>query len=222
MIQKEYENLLIVQYSDKPKASETISSIVKRFKNNFDLLEQMEDAFDLDNAVGKQLDIIGKIVGISRNVEGVIPKIFFGFDDNINAKGFSLAPFYTGDQAKYTDTQLSDSDYRFFIRMKIAKNHAKATMSDDNGSNLNNIVLSMFDGYAYMVDNKDMSVTIYVENSPKSYLLPYAISLDLIPLPQAVEVKYISLIARKSFGFSNNQNSFGFSSGSFSRILQGA
>lgn len=222
MIQKEYENLLIVQYSDKPKASETISSIVKRFKNNFDLLEQMEDAFDLDNAIGKQLDIIGKIVGISRNVEGVIPKIFFGFDGNVNARGFDSAAFYTLDQQQYTDTQLSDSDYRFFIRMKIAKNHAKATMSDDNGSNLNNIVLSMFDGYAYMVDNKDMSVTIYVENSPKSYLLPYAISLDLIPLPQAVEVKYISLIARKSFGFSNNQNSFGFSSGSFSRILQGA
>lgn len=222
MIQKEYENLLIVQYSDKPKASATISSIVKRFKNNFDLLEQMEDAFDLDNAVGKQLDIIGKIVGISRNVEGVIPKIFFGFDGNVNARGFDSAAFYTLDQQQYTDTQLSDSDYRFFIRMKIAKNHAKATMSDDNGSNLNNIVLSMFDGYAYMVDNKDMSVTIYVENSPKSYLLPYAISLDLIPLPQAVEVKYISLIARKSFGFSNNQNSFGFSSGSFSRILQGA
>ena len=222
MIQKEYENLLIVQYSDKPKASETISSIVKRFKNNFDLLEQMEDAFDLDNAVGKQLDIIGKIVGISRNVEGVIPKIFFGFDGNVNARGFDSAAFYTLDQQQYTDTQLSDSDYRFFIRMKIAKNHAKSTMSDDNGSNLNNIVLSMFDGYAYMVDNKDMSVTIYVENSPKSYLLPYAISLDLIPLPQAVEVKYISLIARKSFGFSNNQNSFGFSSGSFSRILQGA
>lgn len=222
MIQEEYENLLIVQYSDKPKASATISSIVKRFKNNFDLLEQMEDAFDLDNAVGKQLDIIGKIVGISRNVEGVIPKIFFGFDGNVNARGFDSAAFYTLDQQQYTDTQLSDSDYRFFIRMKIAKNHAKATMSDDNGSNLNNIVLSMFDGYAYMVDNKDMSVTIYVENSPKSYLLPYAISLDLIPLPQAVEVKYISLIARKSFGFSNNQNSFGFSSGSFSRILQGA
>lgn len=222
MIQKEYENLLIVQYSDKPKASETISSIVKRFKNNFDLLEQMEDAFDLDNAVGKQLDIIGKIVGISRNVDGVIPKIFFGFDGNVNARGFDSAAFYTLDQQQYTDTQLSDSDYRFFIRMKIVKNHAKATMSDDNGSNLNNIVLSMFDGYAYMVDNKDMSVTIYVENSPKSYLLPYAISLDLIPLPQAVEVKYISLIARKSFGFSNNQNSFGFSSGSFSRILQGA
>lgn len=222
MIQKEYENLLIVQYSDKPKASETISSIVKRFKNNFDLLEQMEDAFDLDNAIGKQLDIIGKIVGISRNVEGVIPKIFFGFDGNVNARGFDSAAFYTLDQQQYTDTQLSDSDYRFFIRMKIAKNHVKATMSDDNGSNMNAVILSMFEGYAYMVDNKDMTVTIYIENSTKSYLLPYAISLDLIPLPQAVGVKYISIVARKTFGFSNNPNAFGFGSGSFARILQGA
>lgn len=222
MIQKEYEDLLIVQYSGKPKASATVSEIVRRFKNNSDAMAQFEEAFDLDLAVGTQLDIIGKIVGISRNIEGVIPKIFFGFDDNVNARGFSLAPFYTLDQQKYTDTQLSDSDYRFFIRIKIAKNHAKATMADDNGSNLNNIILSMFDGYAYMVDNKDMTVTIYIENSPKSYLLPYAITLDLIPLPQAVDIKYISIAAREPFGFSNNPNSFGFGNGSFTRILQGA
>lgn len=219
MIQDEYENLLIVQYSDKPKASAMISAIVSRFKNISDVIEEFESAFDLDSAIGSQLDIIGKIVGISRNVEGVIPKIFFGFDGNVNARGFGLAPFYTTDQAQYTDTQLSDSDYRFFIRIKIAKNHVKATMSDDNGSNLNAVILSMFEGYAYMVDNKDMTVTIYIENSPKSYLLPYAISLDLIPLPQAVEVKYISIVARKTFGFSNNPNAFGFSSGSFARIL---
>lgn len=222
MIQKEYEDLLIVQYSGKPKASATVSEIVRRFKNNFDAMAQFDEAFDLDLAVGAQLDIIGKIVGISRNIEGVIPKIFFGFDDNVNARGFSLAPFYTLDQQKYTDTQLSDSDYRFFIRIKIAKNHAKATMADDNGSNLNHVILSMFDGYAYMVDNKDMTLTIYIENSPKSYLLPYAITLDLIPLPQAVDIKYISITAREPFGFSNNPNSFGFGNGSFTRILQGA
>lgn len=222
MIQKEYEDLLIVQYSGKPKASATVSEIVRRFKNNSDAMAQFEEAFDLDSAVGAQLDIIGKIVGISRNIEGVIPKTFFGFDDNVNARGFSLAPFYTLDQQKYTDTQLSDSDYRFFIRIKIAKNHAKATMADDNGSNLNEVILSMFDGYAYMVDNKDMTVTIYIENSPKSYLLPYAITLDLIPLPQAVDVKYISITAREPFGFLNNPNSLGFGQGSFTRILQGA
>lgn len=222
MIQDEYEKLLIVQYADKPKASATVSAIVSRFKNISDVIEQFESAFDLDTAIGAQLDIIGKIVGISRNVEGVIPKIFFGFDDNVNARGFGLAPFYTTDQAQYTDTQLSDSDYRFFIRMKIAKNHVKATMSDDNGSNLNAVILSMFEGYAYMVDNKDMTVTIYIENSPKSYLLPYAITLDLIPLPQAVDIKYISITAREPFGFSNNPNAFGFGNGSFTRILQGA
>lgn len=222
MTPKEYENLLIVQYSDKPKAAATVALIVNQYKKSFDVIEQFEIAFDLDTAVVKQLDVLGKIVGISRNIEGIIPKVFFGFFGNPNANGFSLAPFYTLDQQKYTDTQLNDSDYRFFIRMKIAKNHAKATMADDNGSNLKHIIFSMFDGYAYMVDNKDMTVTIYIENSPKSYLLPYAITLDLIPLPQAVDVKYISITAREPFGFSNNPNSLGFGNGSFSIILQGA
>lgn len=222
MIPKEYEDLLILQYADKPKAYATISTIVDRFKNISDVMEYFETAFDLDTAIGSQLDIIGNIVGISRNVEDVIPKIFFGFDDNTNARGFGSAPFYTQDQSVYTDTQLTDSDYRFFIKLKIAKNHAKATLVDDDGRSINNIISTMFDGYAYAVDNKDMSLTLYIENSTKAYLLPYAISLNLIPLPQAVGIKFVALIDRVSFGFSNNSNAVGFGSGTFARILQGA
>lgn len=220
MTPSEYEKLLILQYSDKPKASGMISAIVSRFKSIFDTISQFESSFDLDSAVGEQLDIIGKIVGISRNVEGVIPKIFFGFDGFPNSDGFGLASFYTLDQSKYTDTQLTDSDYRFFIRLKIAKNHAKATMLDDDGVNLNAIVFNMFNGFAYLTDNKDMTVILYVENSPKAYLLPYAISLDLIPLPQAVGIKFVSTYGANTFGFSNNLNAVGFGLGQFSKIMQ--
>ena len=220
MIKKEYEDLLIIQYSDKPKASAMVSAIVNRFKNTFDTLSMFETEFDLDTARGVQLDIIGKIVGISRNIENIIPKIFFGFDDNINAKGFGLAPFFTLDQSEYSDTQLTDSDYRFFIKMKIIKNTAKATMSDDDNRNINTAILSMFDGYAYMVDNKDMTVTLYIENSPKAYLLPYAINLNLIPLPQSVGIKFVNTFGLSTFGFSNNINSKGFGLGSFARLIQ--
>lgn len=222
MIPREYQDLLIIQYANKPKASATVALFVSQYKKVFDLLESFEGAFDLDTATGKQLDIIGKIVGISRNINGVIPKIFFGFSNNPNAMGFGGAPFYTLDQEKYSSTQLSDSDYRFFIKMKIAKNNVKATMTDDNNSNLNAVVMAMFEGYAYIVDNKDMTLTIYIENSPKSYLLPYLKALDLLPTPQGVGIKYIALINRASFGFSNNPNAKGFGNGTFARILQEA
>lgn len=220
MIPAEYENLLIIQYADKPRAKATIALLVNQYKKVFDLIESFDISFDLDSAKGKQLDTIGKIVGISRNIEGVIPKIFFGFSLNPNARSFGNAPFYTLDQEKYSATQLNDLDYRFFIKMKIAKNHAKATMSDDDNRNLNAVLIAMFEGYAYLSDNKDMTTTIYIENSPKSYLLPYLKQLDLIPSPQGVGIKYISLIGRLSFGFSNNPNAVSFGSGTFARILQ--
>jgi hypothetical protein len=219
MIQKEYEDLLIIQYSDKPKASAMVSAIVNRFKNTFDTLSMFETEFDLDTARGVQLDIIGKIVGISRNVENVIPKIFFGFDDNINAKGFGLAQFFTLDQSEYSDTQLTDSDYRFFIKMKIIKNMAKATMADDDSRNINSVLFSLFGGNAYFIDNKDMTLDLYIENSSRAYLLPFAQSFDLIPLPQAVGINYVFLAGGNSFGFSNNPNSKGFNNGTFARFL---
>lgn len=222
MTPKEYEDLLIIQYADKPKASGTVALLVNQYKKVFDLLESFDAHFDLDSAKGKQLNIIGKIIGISRNIEGVIPKIFFGFSLNTNSRSFGDAPFYTLDQDKYASTQLNDSDYRFFIRMKIAKNQAKTTMVDDDSRNINSTILAMFDGYSYMTDNKDMTVTIYVENSPKAYLLPYLKALDLIPSPQGVGVKYISLVNRITFGFSNNPNAKSFGNGAFARILQEA
>lgn len=221
MIPSEYEDLLIIQYADKPKAAATVALLVNQYKKVFDLLESFDINFDLDSAIGKQLDIIGKIVGISRNIEGVIPKIFFGFSLNPNARSFGNASFYTLDQEKYSSTQLSDPDYRFFIRMKIAKNHAKVTMADNDNRNLNSVILAMFDGYSYVVDNKDMTTTIYIENSPKAYLLPYLKSLNLIPSPQGVGIKYISLVNRITFGFSNNPNAKSFGNGAFARILQG-
>lgn len=60
-----YSNTLIVQYHDKPKAKQTIEMLVELVYSNM-LLMQIRDAFDWKTAVGEQLDIIGKWVGVSR------------------------------------------------------------------------------------------------------------------------------------------------------------
>ena len=64
-----YQDLLIMQYHDKPKAREVIRVNIEEELCN--LLEQkVKDAFDVDTAVGVQLDIIGKWVGIERIFKG--------------------------------------------------------------------------------------------------------------------------------------------------------
>lgn len=65
-IQEYYKNLLIIQYHDKPKAKATIVLLVNCATGD-EIQQQMYEAFDLDVAVGKQLDMIGYFVGVKRN-----------------------------------------------------------------------------------------------------------------------------------------------------------
>ena len=61
-----YKNLLIIQYHNKVKARETVAEWVKCMSGDA-LFLQLQNAFDIDKAVGAQLDLIGKFVGLQRN-----------------------------------------------------------------------------------------------------------------------------------------------------------
>ncbi len=59
-----YSNLLILQYNGKPKAKATIEAVVKLLPD--ELIQEVINGFDIETAVGKQLDIIGEYVGVDR------------------------------------------------------------------------------------------------------------------------------------------------------------
>jgi hypothetical protein len=61
-----YVNLLIRQYHDKPKARDTIAWAVDKKAEIYSLSIQLKLVFVIDNAIGKQLDIVGKYVNMSR------------------------------------------------------------------------------------------------------------------------------------------------------------
>ena len=60
-----YQNLLIKQYHDKTKAKGTIDALVTQAFADW-VYPQVRDAFDIDTAVGVQLDTLGKYVGVDR------------------------------------------------------------------------------------------------------------------------------------------------------------
>jgi len=94
-----YANLLIIQYRNKPKAVATIKAIVSLFLSD-DIFLQVQDAFDLDTAVGVQLDVLGKYTGVSR-------------------RGYAFDRAVT----------LGDDDYRTLIRLAIIKNNSGSSLA---------------------------------------------------------------------------------------------
>lgn len=211
----EYLKLLILQYRDMPKASGEMTAVLESFSKVYDLLNSFSNKFDLDKAVGNQLDIIGKIIGLSRNVPFAVAKKYFGFSDNENVSGFadifdmgiSSLPFRDLFIIPYDDLELNDYDYSRFIKLKIAKNAASSYMVSGSRIGVQEAVINAFDGKAYVVDNKNMTMTVYIGRQSLE-LINYIIALDLIPRGQGVNFGYVMIFdGQSNFGFSDNQNS---------------
>lgn len=220
---EEYKKLLIIQYADKPKALSTIESILAPLENVYETMYLLENAFDLDTAVGVQLDVIGKIVGISREVPFVLKKEYFSFDEHDFESPFGdrfkdiiAYPFKDKGEKDYTDGILNDADYRFFIKAKIVKNYSTGKVYDEDKISIQKALDYLYDGKAYITDNGNMTMNIYLDYSIDRDKLSYAQRLELIPKPQGVGYNITILYDDgKTFGFSDNLNSKGFNIGSF-------
>ena len=174
----EYKKLLIIQYSDSPNALAQIELVIGKLEEVYNLAYSLEEAFDLGLAIGKQLDVLGKIALINRYVPG------FG--------------------------NLNDNDYRFIIKAKIIKNYAKGTMIDEDKLSIQNALDFLFVNSAYVYDNYDMSMSIWLGLAIDPIVIQYIKDLDLIPRPQGVDVKYVGLYdPRGTFGFYIHNTGFG-------------
>lgn len=98
-IVKYYTDLLILQYRDKPKARANVALGVDPFVMD-QLPNQIQNAFNLDTAVGVQLDVLGKYAGISRNVRTFTTLI-----------------------------SLDDFDFRNLIKMQITQNNSGSSLA---------------------------------------------------------------------------------------------
>ena len=217
--ESDYVNLLIKQYWEKPKANAEIAFKAGVWRKTFEWIDSFSDEFDLDNATGDRLDIIGRIVGIKRIVPFVVPKIAFGFDENPNARGFDgkfspladRASFQDKFERAYTSLQLDDVAYRYFIRARIAKNVGGPYLVDDQGLAIQTAINTLFDGLAYVLDKKDMTLTLYVSPQYNLDNLRAILRLDLLPKPQGVRYAVIVQAGPgETFGFADNVNSLPF------------
>lgn len=213
-----YQNLLIKQYFEKPKAKAEIGATVAKLGEIAEVVEQFVIEFDLDEATGDRLDKIGKIVGINRIVSSVVPRIRFGFDGNPNARGFAdrfdanrvSAPFQDRFEQTLDPTELGDVEYRFFIKAKVAVNTTSAYMIAGGRISIQDVIQTAFDGRAFVTDRKDMKLNLYIAPEVEALTIAIIQELNLLPSGQAVGYNLIQADINKSFGFSGNPIAAGF------------
>lgn len=167
-----YSNLLIVQYHEKSKAIAETQLNASTFSGDW-LMGDIQDITDVDTAIGKQLDLIGKIVGISRIAQGfTFGTPYYSYDDESDPmsspQGKGMSDIGSPVQAEFKDYErvrksvysMSDGLYRKMIKLKILKNNTNGTLKEiDEG------LQSVFGGDITIVDNYNMTATITVQSS---------------------------------------------------------
>lgn len=138
---------VISQYANSP----AITQLVENFAGYVDQTANFEAFFDLifnvDTAQGYGLDVWGRIVGVTRNLDVPVGD-YWGFAEAGDAEPFNNGQFYSG--APLTSTYvLSDNAYRTLIFAK-----ALANISDNSIPALNQMLLNLFPnrGNCYVTD----------------------------------------------------------------------
>lgn len=120
-----FTGLVTTEHLDKPKYIQTVSLSTQGYADQIALCSQAYDLYDLDDAVGVQLDAIGLWVGISRFVALDID-IFFSWDTL--GVGWDQGVWWEVGDAESVVTQLSDQSFRDIIRLKIMCNKSDGSI----------------------------------------------------------------------------------------------
>lgn len=154
---------------------------------NFDNLYDM--IWNIKTAVGYGLDVLGRIVNVSRTVKFPAGLVDIGFNEANSWTGFGQGGFYSGGGVS-NNFVLLDPDYRTLIYAKAAGN-----ISDGSIQAINQILLTLFPnrGTAYVADNQNMSLT-YTFKFPLNPVELAIVQLSgVLPNPAGVAVNVVQL-----------------------------
>lgn len=153
-----YTDLITNYHSQKPLFVDHINLITRPLTDTGNAMTALINEFDIDNAVGVQLDILGKWIGRSRVVSQPISGIYFSFDTD--SLGFDQGVWQGPYDPDAGFTNLSDDVYRIVLKAKIAINHWNGT--NDTLPAILDTALAGSGLTMQIVDNQDMTISVWV------------------------------------------------------------
>lgn len=185
-----YPDYLIMQYRQRARARATIASLVQELWLDGMTIDEAT-CFNLDVAIGAQLDVIGRIVGVTRNIYGLdLEHEFFSMTDYADAVAVDMqrytdSPFGPEIMNRYRLAAtyiMTDFEFRYLIKLKIIYN-----MTARTARALIQAFWDIFGASVEVVDNKDMTMDINV-SQPYQRVFLVADYIGVIPSPMGVAV----------------------------------
>ena len=198
---KDVMRTVISQYANSPTLLQLIENFDQYIDPSADIDAFYSMVWDIDTAVGRGLDVCGKIVGLMNGRLLKIPsaEINLGYKEagNASATPFGSGVFYSGSTVT-ENYYLADDAFRTLILVK-----AMANISDGSIPSYNQLLQNLFKGrgrcYVNDLGNMQMRYTF------EFYLQPYEIAIltqsGAMPRPTGVLATMAQIPQGSTFGF---------------------
>ena len=219
----QYCPLITSEHDDKQNYMAMIWDSTQPYSDIQIEMDSVPGYYDLDLAVGSQLDVIGQWVGVSRYISIPLTGVYFSFD--VIGLGFDQG-YIQGEFDPSTGlTTLPDGPYRTLIRATIAANHWDGTLPSAYA--IWGIVFSAADYSILIKDNQDMSMDLGIVGGAMDVVTTALFEggyLALKPAGVRINNYYTSTVPNSPlFGFDiENSLISGFDVGAFTNVTAGA
>lgn len=210
------------QFKDKEVFDRFLQLLTSEPSSLQEVFQKLMQERSLDTAVGKQLDIIGEIVGQSRSLVIYGADDYFGFDTDVGSFPFSSEAAPTEGGTWLSDTlpvsgniELDDDSYRLIIKARIAARTSSCTPQE------------IIDSLKFLVNSTSATLTEtgnahivvgfgrYLSSLEKYLVKGTGGAKGIVPVPAGVSLSYYEYDADDVFGFNEDPTAKGFSDLSF-------
>ena len=192
---------VISQYANSPTLVQLVRNMDAYINPRADMDAFYSMVWNVDTAQGFGLDIWGRIVGVSRNLQYFGGGgSYFGFRQG-KGQPFNQAPMRYGYTDFIQNVTLADADYRTLIMLK-----AMANISSCTAPALNQLLRNLFAqrGRCYVQDTGAMTMHYVFEFRLTATEQAIFSGSGVFPRPAAVGTQAVNVIPSDVFGFAGS------------------
>jgi hypothetical protein len=178
-------------YNTLPRYMNMLAALIQPLVDAQAMLYQLRRDFDIDTAVGVQLDQVGQWVGRTRYITTPISGVFFAFNGATNDRtGFDQGQWLGQYQPTDAIIALDDETYRTILKLQVQANQWDGTLESISAS------LSYVFPNLFIQDLGDtpaglMAMHVLIPTSLVSSLLLYVAEQDFPIKPSGVRMTFI-------------------------------
>ena len=200
MQEQDYKTVARSRLTDRHRSDEAFLAILDTLielkeERQKEYLALAETFLDIDKSTGKNLDVIGRLIGEERTLVNFIDRSYFGFLGARLSEAYDVGYWYSLYRNKYgTLRTLTDDEYRRVLKARVIKNSSDSSresfleilniLSNNNFS----VITESLDNSAILVEIEDYDGLV------SYYLSKYKSDRNLIPVPMG---RRITIVQRK-------------------------